>query len=264
MRFRPIASGSSGNCTYVGSDTTHILIDAGISCKRILEGLKELELSAQDLSGIFITHEHADHIKGLAVLAKKYEVPIFMLPGTRKKLSEYKEYVACLPLIRELKADERLILKDMEIKAFRTSHDAAESCGYVVKCDHKKAGICTDLGEYTEYTVESLKELDVCLLESNHDVRMLEAGPYPYYLKKRILSGRGHLSNDSCGALLESILNGHMKRIYLGHLSKENNLPILALESVRAEITMGSSPYQGKELPIVVAKRDTSSELTEV
>ena len=263
MRICSIASGSSGNCTYIGSDTTHILIDAGISCKRIVSGVESLGVSMKDISAIFITHEHSDHICGLSVLSKKYGLPIYTLPGTKRALLSQQGASNYKDLVHELAADERFILKDLRILPFHTSHDAAEPAAYVVQCEHKRAAVCTDLGEYTEYTVENLKNLDAMVLESNHDVHMLEVGPYPYYLKRRILGKQGHLSNESCGNLLCRILNDHLKGIFLGHLSKENNLPILALESVRAEITTGENPYVGSELPIFVAKRDEVTEALE-
>ena len=264
MRLCPIASGSSGNCTYIGTDTTHILIDAGISCKRIKKETEALGISLKELSGIFITHEHADHIQGLRVLLKQFPVPLFMTPGTRDAMLKMPEFQELSGLMRTVKPDERFILKDMAIRPFSISHDAAQPVGYVVSFGHKRAAVCTDLGEYTEYTVENLKNLDALVLEANHDLHMLQVGPYPYPLKKRIMGSRGHLSNETSGALLGEILNDHMKGIFLGHLSQENNMPLLALESVRAEITLGDNPYQGRELPIEVAKRNERSTLLDI
>jgi phosphoribosyl 1,2-cyclic phosphodiesterase len=145
----------------------------------------------------------------------------------------------------------------------RISHDAAEPVGYRFRYGRKKACVCTDLGLYTDYTVECLKDSDVVLLEANHDIRMLEVGPYPWPLKQRILGARGHLSNTSSGELLSRILNDHMKAVFLGHLSKENNLPELAYETVRMELFFHQDRYRAEELPIRVADRQKASPLIE-
>lgn len=147
------------------------------------------------------------------------------------------------------------------VKPFSNSHDAAEPLAYRIEQGKRSVAVCTDLGNYSQYTVGKLQNLDAILLESNHDVRMLQVGPYPYSLKQRILSDYGHLSNEASGRLLCEILHDHMKHIIAGHLSKENNLPELAYESVRAEITMGDNPYDAGDFPLTVAKRDEPSEV---
>lgn len=261
MRLCSIASGSSGNCIYVGSQATHLLVDAGISGKRTEEGLKSLELCGRDLDGILITHEHADHISGLGVLARKYEIPIYATPGTIQELKKDKNIGKLDPsLFHEIYADKKWIIKDVQITPMRISHDAAEPVAYRFAYGKKKIAVCTDLGTYNDYTVECLKGMDTVLLEANHDVRMLQTGPYPYYLKQRILGNRGHLSNENSGRLLNAILHDGLQTILLGHLSKENNLPELAYESVRLEINMGDTPYKAEDFRLMVAKR---SEVTE-
>ena len=149
---------------------------------------------------------------------------------------------------------------DLVIEPIAISHDAAQPVAYKVKQPGKSAAVMTDLGTYDEKIVEKLKNLDVLLLEANHDVRMLQAGSYPYSLKQRILGNRGHLSNESSGQLLGEILHDNLKAIFLGHLSKENNLPELAYETVRVEIQLGDNPYKGDDFPMYVAKRDDVSE----
>ena len=146
----------------------------------------------------------------------------------------------------------------------RTSHDAADPVAYRINYGGKRIGILTDLGCYSDYTVECLRNLDLLYLEANHDVHMLQVGPYPYYLKRRILGERGHLSNESAGKLLSRLLHDNMQAIVLGHLSKENNLPELAYESVRVEVTMSDTDYNGGDFPLYVAKRDEVSEVIEV
>lgn len=239
MRLCSIASGSSGNCIYVGSDTTHLLVDVGISGKRTEAGLKELDLSMQDIDGIFITHEHTDHIAGLGVLERKYGIPIYATKGTisaiknTNALGEIPDELFC-----PISADEKIVIKDLVCNPMRISHDAAEPVAYRIQHGKKRVGIITDLGNYNDYTVESLKGMDALLLEANHDVNMLQVGPYPYYLKQRILGDRGHLSNERAGQLLCSLLHDKLQSVMLGHLSKENNLPELAYEAVRVEVTM--------------------------
>ncbi len=265
MRLCSIASGSSGNCVYVGSEATHLLMDVGISGKRTEEGLNQLGLSMRDIDGIFITHEHADHINGLGVLARKYEIPIYATEGTIEAIKQTSSvgeiddalFQAVLP-------DEKCIVKDLAVYPMRTSHDAADPVAYRISHGKKKIGIITDLGCYNEYTVESLRGMDVLYLEANHDIHMLQVGPYPYYLKKRILGERGHLSNEAAGKLLSKLLHDGMQTIVLGHLSKENNLPELAYESVRVEVTMSDTKYGGNDFPIYVAKRDEVSDVITV
>lgn len=265
MRLCSIASGSSGNCVYVGSETTHLLIDVGISGKRTEAGLKELGLKMSDIDGIFITHEHADHISGLGVLARKYGVPIYATQGTidgirqTASVGEIEE-----ELFRIITPDEKCIVKDLSLYPMHTSHDAADPVAYRVSHGTQRIGIITDLGCYTDYTVECLKDLDVLYLEANHDVNMLQVGPYPYYLKQRILGKRGHLSNEAAGKLLSRLLHDKMQTIVLGHLSKENNLPELAYESVRVEVTMSDTKYNGNDFPIYVAKRSEVSDIITV
>lgn len=265
MRFCSIASGSSGNCIYVGSDTTHLLIDAGISARKIEMGLAELELTGRDIDGILITHEHSDHIAGLTVLCKKYSIPLFATRGTIKAIVNGRQKNIPDPtLFQEIEADSQMIIKDLKVWPMRISHDAAEPVGYRVGYGNKKVAVCTDLGTFDDYTVACLTGLDALLLEANHDVNMLQVGPYPYYLKQRILGNRGHLSNENAGRLLDRVLNDKIQAIMLGHLSKENNMPELAHEAVRMEITMGESRYKADDFPIYVAARDALSPVIEL
>lgn len=265
MRFVSIASGSSGNCIYAGTENTHVLIDAGISAKRIEKGLFELGLKPQELSGICITHEHSDHIKGLGVLARKYEIPIYGTEGTLREIRKAKslgEYPT--ELLTPLLPDVKLSIGDMELMPFHIDHDAADPVAYRIQSGNKSIAVATDLGHYNQYTIDHLLDLDAVLLESNHDKRMLETGPYPYYLKRRIMGDFGHLSNENAGRLLGCILNDKMKHILLGHLSKENNLPELAYETVRLEVDMGDCPYQSSDFYMAVAGRDEMSEILTV
>ncbi len=264
MRFTSIASGSSGNCTYIGSDNTHILIDAGTSKKKIEEGLNALDLTLSDINAIFVTHEHVDHIAALHTILKKHQIPIYATNGTIAGIrnSDKKCEMVNSEFI-PISVDRMISVGDMMINPMTISHDALEPCGYRIYIGDKKIGVATDLGCYTDYTVECLKDCDALLLEANHDVRMLQAGPYPYQLKRRILGDMGHLSNEKSGELLCKLLNDKLQGIFLGHLSKENNLPELAFETVRVEIEMGDTPFHGNDFPIVVAERAQLSPVLE-
>ena len=262
MRMCSIASGSSGNCIYVGSEEAHVLVDVGISGKSIEKGLNSLDLTGKDVDGILITHEHSDHIKGLGVLARKYQVPIY---ATRETLDEIRSKSSLGDYDRELLhpvcPDVDFVVGDLTVKPFSIDHDAANPVAYRVQCGERSVAVATDMGHYDQYIIDHLRDLDALLRESNHDVRMLESGPYPYYLKRRILGDHGHLSNENAGRLLNCILHDRMKKILLGHLSKENNYAELAYETVRLEIDEGDCPYGAADFSITVAGRDQMSEI---
>lgn len=261
MDFCSIASSSNGNCTYVGSTNTHVLVDAGLSGKRTESGLNSVDRTLKEMDAILITHEHSDHIKGLGVLARKYELPIYATAGTIQAIRQASQ-VGTIPedLFREIRPDEAFCVGDLNVLPFTISHDAAQPVGYRLECENKSVGIATDLGEYSDYTVEKLKHLDALLLEANHDVNMLQVGSYPYYLKRRILSETGHLSNENAGRLLSRVLHDDLKAVFLGHLSQENNYDKLAYETVCQEIDSGENPYRSRDFYIQVAKRAQVSE----
>lgn len=264
MRLCPIASGSSGNCIYVGTDNTHILIDAGISGIRVKNGVNSLGLDMSDIDAVLVTHEHRDHIGGLGVLARKYHFPIYATQKTIEAIKNAKDLGKIdTELYHCIQKDQIFALGDFEINPINISHDAADPCAYRLEAGDKKAAVMTDLGYYDEYISNALKGLDAVLIEANHDVNMLQVGPYPYPLKQRILSNHGHLSNEASGRLISEILHDNVKSVYLGHLSKENNLPELAYETVRMEINMSDTPYNGSDFPLYVAKRSEVSVCTE-
>lgn len=264
MRLCSIASGSSGNCIYVGSDNTHLMIDAGISGKRIEAGMNEIGLKTGEVDGILITHEHSDHISGLGVVARKHGIPIYATRGTidailhSKTIGKIDEALFC-----EIEPDVDFMIGDVTVSPVAISHDAAQPAAYIVRQEGKSIGVITDLGKYDQYIIERLQGLDVLLLEANHDIRMLQVGNYPYYLKQRILGERGHLSNELSGQLLGQVLHDKFKTVLLGHLSKENNYEKLAYETVRLEVAMGDNPYKGDDFPMYVAKRDSISQIIE-
>lgn len=261
MELCSIASGSSGNCICAGSENCHILIDAGISGKRIEAGLNSIDLKTADMQGILITHEHIDHIAGIGVLARKYGIPMYATAGTIEAVLKTKSIGKVdASLFHPVTPGVDFVIGDLTIEPISISHDAADPVAYKIKQPGKSAAVMTDLGTYDDRIVEKLKNLDVLLLEANHDVRMLQAGSYPYHLKRRILGDRGHLSNELSGQLLSEVLHDDFKAIFLGHLSKENNYPELAYETVRLEVTLGDNPYRGEDFPIYVANRDDVSQ----
>lgn len=231
MRLVSIASGSSGNCIYVGNDNTHLLVDVGISAKRIEAGLKEIDLCGKDLDGILITHEHSDHISGLATLFKKHHLPVYCSRGTGRQLA-YR--IAFLDeVLHTFDPGEQFALGELQVASFATLHDAADPVGYTFTADCRKAAIVTDLGVVTPVVADAVQGTDLLVAEANHDPAMLMDGPYPYYLKQRILGHHGHLSNAACGELCRG---AGAKTVVLAHLSAENNRPSLALEAVRAAV----------------------------
>lgn len=265
MRLLSIASGSSGNCIYVGDDNTHILVDAGISKKRIEEGLNSIDLSINDLTAVFVTHEHIDHIGGLGVLTRKCGVPVYATRGTLDGIFKTSSLGKIdTQQFVEITENQCVTVGDITVDPMKISHDAAQPVAYRFFKDDKRIAVATDMGMITEENEEKLQGMDAILLEANHDVSMLQVGPYPYYLKQRILGNRGHLSNENAGRLLSQIVHDRLKYIFLGHLSKENNLPALAYEAVRLEITMGDNPYQASDFPIEIARRSEPSRVVVV
>ena len=260
MELFSIRSGSSGNCICVGSSSHHVLIDAGISGKRIEEGLNTYDLTARDMDAILVTHEHIDHIAGLGVMARRYGLPIYATQDTITAIKNTSSVGKIDDgLFHPITPDEKFTIGDIEINPIHISHDAADPVAYRLEAYGKKAAVLTDLGYYDDYIVNHMRDLDCVLLESNHDKRMLEAGPYPYSLKVRIMGDKGHLSNDTCGQLLSEILNDDIKHIFLGHLSHENNYSELALQTVESEITLSDTEYKGNDFPIEVASRECVS-----
>lgn len=260
MRLATIASGSSGNCIYIGTEKRNILIDAGISLKRIETGLESLGLGVNDLDGILITHEHADHIGGLGVLLRKYEVPVYLTEGTYNEIKR-KNLLGKVndEYFQVIFPDTEFSLGDIKAESFSVSHDAAQPVVYRVTSNDHSAAVVTDLGVYDKDLAERLCGLDAVLLEANHDVRMLQTGPYPYPTKQRILGEKGHLSNESAARLLCDINSQRLKHVILGHISKINNYVELALETVRTE-----GRFSGCEADVVSAPPDRLSDIIEI
>lgn len=262
MRIKNIASGSRGNATYIGSENTHILIDTGISRKRILEGLAQAGLSLADIDAILITHEHADHISGLGVLERTREIPVYATKGTIRGIcSENICGDFNTDVFAPISADEPFCVGDISVLPISTWHDANEPVCFRLENGSSSFAVVTDLGECNDYLAENLSGLSGILLEANHDVRMLEVGRYPYYLKQRILGRFGHLSNESSGRFLSGLLHDNIKYIMLGHLSEENNTKELAQLTVELEIDAADNVYKRDDFEICVASAYHPSEL---
>ena len=261
MKLCSIASGSSGNCIYVGTEKTSLLVDVGISKKRIVEGLGQIGVCPSSIKGILITHEHSDHIKGLGVMSRQYKLPIF---GTKETIEEIKRIsslgVIDEELFHEICPDKSCVLGDIEVSPFSSFHDARNPVCYTFSKGEHKVGIATDLGTYDDYIIKNLTGCEILLLEANHDVNMLQVGSYPYALKRRVLGDLGHLSNDMSGRLLTKLIHRGLKTIFLGHLSKENNYPELAYETVKYELEK-SGALEHFDYHLEIARRDEISPL---
>lgn len=226
-RICPLFSSSKGNSTFIGNGHTGILVDVGKSAKQIEQALSANNISVTSIKAIFITHEHSDHIQGLRVFASRYNLKVFASLGTLNALEQKGILTDNFPV-------EAIDFNGVEIcgtfvKPFETPHDSQQSVGYIINTsDDKRAVIATDIGYMTDTVREAIIGADVVLIESNHDVRMLQNGDYPYYLKKRILSNIGHLSNDACAVELPNFIKNGTKKFILAHLSPENNIPELA------------------------------------
>lgn len=234
-RFSSLFSSSSGNCSYIGSATNGVLIDAGVSAKQITLKLDCIGVNPVGIGAIFITHEHSDHINGLRVFASKHKIPVYATQGTVDAL--ISSGVANGSFEINPIPSEGVEVCGQLVVPFRTSHDSAQSCGYVVTTsDERKIAFATDTGIVTPEMKAAVSGCDLVLAESNHDVGMVRNGFYPYHLKRRILSEVGHLSNIDCSKFVTELVQSGTTRIVLGHLSKENNIPELAFQTTKAAL----------------------------
>ena len=230
-----LASGSSGNALVFSCEDTHLLVDAGISCRRICRGLGELGLSPEHLSAILITHTHADHVSGLQTLLKRTDCPV--LAGERVCRELTDRLAAVRGRLVPLESLSSLGVGHCAVTAFPTSHDAPGSCGFRLDSSDGSAGVLTDTGYVTEEAAEALEGVDLAVLEANHDPETLRSGPYPYYLKQRILGVQGHLSNGDAAGFAVTLAEQGTSEIVLAHLSRENNTPAMALRAVETALS---------------------------
>lgn len=228
MQIHVLASGSSGNATFIELENTKLLVDAGISTRRIKQSLDLLGTRIEDLDGVLITHEHRDHVNGLTTLLKKYRLPAYARPATWQAM--YCRQALPDDCCREL--PDSLAIGKVKIEPFSISHDAADPVGFCLQAGGTKVGFATDLGFVTPAVKAALALSDVLVLEANHDLDMLQNGSYPWHLKKRIMGNRGHLANTDAGWTLARLDRKAHTHVFLAHLSQENNCPALAKETV--------------------------------
>lgn len=236
IKFQPLLSSSSGNATYLTDDNTHILIDCGASIRYIEKCLLRLGITPDDLSGVFITHAHTDHVAAAGMLSKKYNLPVF---ATEETFSSAEKHMANInrKCARIIAPGDDIIIGDMVVHVFSIPHDAPGAVSYTVCDKESKFGIATDSGHISDDIITNLSDCQSVIVEANHDIDMLMNGPYPYPLKRRILSDVGHLSNVLCGELCVRLAKSGTKSFWLGHLSEKNNLPKKAYEEVHKILT---------------------------
>lgn len=226
LHIASLNSGSNGNCYYIANDKDAILVDAGICCRETEKRMSRLGLSMSKVRAIFVSHEHSDHIKGIPVIAKKYQLPVYItqatLIGGRLELDRH--------LIKSFKAHEAILIGQIAVIAFPKLHDASEPHSFIISCNEVKVGVFTDIGFPCDHVIHYFKQCHAAFLESNYDDEMLENGSYPYHLKSRIRGGKGHLSNKQALELFRSGRPSYMSHLLLSHLSKDNNSPALVME----------------------------------
>lgn len=228
----PLFSGSSGNATYIRYGDDEILVDAGVSCRSLQAALASVGSDLSRIRALFITHEHNDHVKGLEVVSRKYQIPVYINEASFRGIEKSALRTALAPCVRFKNAGDTVDEGEIRADVFKTPHDAYGSVGYrFTFSDGTSVGYATDIGYVTKGIAAALFGCQTVVLESNHDVAMLRSGPYPYYLKQRILSDKGHLSNDACAAFLPYLYEKGTRKLILAHLSEENNTPRLAYES---------------------------------
>ncbi len=226
MFITSLNSGSNGNCYYVGNHQEAVLVDAGISCRETEKRMLRLGLSMQKVKAIFISHEHSDHIRGLPILAKKYQIPVYITTATR----QYGRLLIADEQVKPFRGYEPVHIGNLSVTAFPKFHDAAEPHSFVVSCGDVNIGVFTDIGAPCKHLISHFKECHAAFLEANYDEAMLAQGSYPYHLKRRITGGRGHLSNAQALELFKTHKPAYMSHVLLSHLSKDNNCPTLARE----------------------------------
>jgi len=252
MRFIVLSSGSKGNTTYVECGHTKLLIDLGNNCKYVVSKLEEIGVDAKDIDGILLTHTHTDHVGGLKVFLKRFGTKVYLTKGALSEL----EYISNYQVITLGNLD----IGDFSVDVFRTSHDAPDSVGYVLHGDGKVIVYVTDTGYINEKNFFMLSNADAYVMESNHDVEMLSNGKYPFYLRQRILSDKGHISNYDCARYLSVLSGDRTKCVVLAHLSLENNTPELAYQALMDRLEEDGKSFD----KIIIAKQNEETEMVEV
>lgn len=258
LNFCSLYSGSSGNSLLVETENTKLLIDAGVSSKKIETALQDIHIEPSSINGILVTHEHTDHVQGLGTISKKFDLPVFVNQETLDAMPKQKDKIASKN-IKTFKIADKFSIGDLEIKPFSIPHDAANPCGFNIWKENKKISIATDIGQMTNSILKELEESLFILLEANYDPDVLRCSSYPFPLKSRIAGPTGHLSNEMAGKTISHLLKSGLKNAMLGHLSKESNFPELAYQTVIDELI--SNHYDENTLNLSVASRNLHSKL---
>ncbi len=258
LNFCSLYSGSSGNSFLIGTENTNILVDAGVSSKKIEQALNSLNVDPCSISGILVTHEHSDHVQGLGTFSKKFDIPVYVNFETLDAMPKQKEKLN-IKNINLFQVGNTFYINDLKIASFSIPHDAANPCGFSIYKNNKKISIATDIGHMTNSILENLEKSSFIMLESNYDPEVLKCSPYPYYLKTRIAGPNGHLPNEMAGKTISHLLKYGLEGAMLGHLSKESNFPELAYKTVVDELI--SNNYNENSLSLNVASRDCPSKL---
>ena len=263
IKFISLASGSSGNCYYLGTDKHGILIDAGIGIRTIKKDLKELNLSLSNVRAVFVTHDHADHIKAVGHLGEKYNIPVYSTREIHEGIN--KSYCMTEKLsssVHYINKGEPMSLDEFKISAFEVPHDGTDNVGYCIEIGDKTFSFLTDLGHITETAAHYICKANYLILEANYDLEMLRMGPYPKYLKERIAGPNGHMSNTDTAEFLAENINENLKYIWLCHLSKDNNHPELAYKTVEWKLK-SKGIIVGKDVQLIALKRSSPSDFYE-
>ncbi len=252
LSIAPLYSSSSGNSTFIGSENTGILIDAGCAGKYIISALDQIGIDPRFIKGILVTHEHSDHIKGVGIVSRKFDIPVYANATTWQAMEKKVGEISIKN--RRIIDENDFFIDDLCISPIPLHHDAAAPTGYSIACKGKKISIITDTGRVTRAMIEKAAGSQVVLLEANHDVSMLKCGRYPYELKRRILSTNGHLSNEDCAACAVALAKSGVRGILLGHLSKENNFEELAYNTV-AQALKSEGFLPGRDIALAITKK---------
>ena len=235
MRFSVLGSGSRGNCVYIESGKSALLIDAGFSGKETAARLQRIGRNLDHVDAVFVTHEHHDHIGGVGVVSRRCRLPVYANSPT---FAKGEKKLGKLHARYEFDAGDTVTLDDFQVRSFSISHDAAEPVGYIVSDDKVRLGYCTDIGKVTTLVENHLRSCNGLILEFNHDLEMLKNGPYPLHLQQRVKSSHGHLANNDAALFLKNLFHERLDHVVLAHLSETNNDPILALQEARTQIPL--------------------------
>jgi len=261
LRFQSFGSGSSGNCYFIGNASTGLLIDAGVGVRTIRKNLRNLGLDFENIWGVFVTHDHADHIKAVGSLGEKHRVPVYTTrkvhEGINRSYAVTEKLYSCKKYIEK---GETVQVGEFKVTAFEVSHDATDNVGYTIEYKEKRFTFATDLGYISEEAAKQLEMAHYMVLEANYDDQMLRQGSYPLHLKNRIIAETGHLSNDQAGIFLAEYYKEHLQKVFLCHLSRENNLPEIAYTTVQNHLE-GKKIVVGKDLELFTLDRLNPSEL---